>query len=520
VLFNSYAFLFLFLPIVAIGFFQLSHLSAQWAAVWLIGASFFFYGWWNSNYLILLIVSIVINYEIGTRIAIRAFKGRRRAAKTILILGITFNLSLLGYYKYAGFFVENFGRLIDRDMILSITLPLGISFFTFTQIAYLVDAFRGKVTQYNGFHYALFVSYFPHLIAGPILHHHEMIPQFERAETYRFRYENVAVGATIFFIGLFKKVILADGIALHADRVFDAAALNLHLNFLESWSGAICYALQLYFDFSGYSDMAIGISRVFGISLPLNFYSPYKAASIIEFWQRWHMTLSRFLREYLYIPLGGNRKGTKRRYVNLMLTMLLGGLWHGAGWTFIMWGALHGLYLVINHGWRAVLAHQCGRALHLKPCFKALSVLLTFVAVTFAWTFFRAKDMSAALTMVSAMAGQNGFGISEDLLADFGGIGAWLIAEGFATSGAVDNYLVDTNTFFWVAALILLVWFAPNTYQIMHRYEQVTNLTNMNEASSAVQWRPTISAAIITAIIALAAVVHLNARSPFLYFQF
>ena len=279
--------------------------------------------------------------------------GRQLQGKRWLLVAIAANLALLAYYKYAIFFVANAQRLIGHvGPLPEIVLPLGISFFTFTQIAFLVDAHRGLAREYSFTHYTLFVTYFPHLIAGPILHHREMMPQFDRRSTYTLDWDNVAVGLTMFIIGLFKKTVIADDMAAFASPAFDAAAGGTQLTLLEAWGAALAYTFQIYFDFSGYTDMALGASRMFGIVLPLNFRSPYKAANIIDFWRRWHITLSRFLRDYVYIPLGGNRKTVPRRYENLLLTMLVGGLWHGAGWTFVFWGALHGIYLVVNHGWR------------------------------------------------------------------------------------------------------------------------------------------------------------------------
>jgi len=354
VLFNSHEFIFVFVPVALAGFFLIARLGARLAAAWLCLASLFFYGWWNPRYVALLVASTALNYVVGRAIGFRVAHGRAREARRILIGGIAIDLVVLGYFKYAGFFVQTANDVLHTDVVVSIVLPLGISFFTFTQISFLVDAYRGRVPRYDPVHYALFVTYFPHLIAGPILHHGEMIPQFERPSTYRFAYENISVGLTIFFIGLFKKVVLADGIGAQVAPIFDAPAAGVQLTFLEAWVGALCFAFQLYFDFSGYSDMAIGVSRLFGITLPLNFHSPYKAANIREFWRRWHMTLSRFLRDYLYIPLGGSRVAVPRRYVNIMITMLLGGLWHGAGWTFVVWGGLHGIYLVVNHAWQAL----------------------------------------------------------------------------------------------------------------------------------------------------------------------
>jgi len=349
-LFNSYQFIFLFLPITLLGFHLLGKEGYNRTAIaWLVGASLFFYGWWNPAYLALILFSIVFNYGVGVSLGYAPNSPKK---KSVLFLGVASNLGLLGYYKYANFFIENINVITGAEIVLDqIILPLAISFFTFQQIAYLVDVYRDKVKEHNFLHYCLFVTFFPQLIAGPIVHHKEMLPQFAQAITYRLRAKHLAVGFTIFVIGLFKKVVLADGIAVYATPVFEIAEFNVALTFFEAWGGALAYSFQLYFDFSGYSDMAIGIARMFGIRLPLNFNSPYKAISIIDFWRRWHLTLSRFFRDYVYIPLGGQRKGEIRRLVNLAITMLLGGLWHGAGWTFVFWGGLHGLFLVINHIW-------------------------------------------------------------------------------------------------------------------------------------------------------------------------
>ncbi len=352
--FSSYVFIFLFAPLAIGLFFLIAHRSRRLAAGWLLLASLFFYGWWNPVYVPLLLLSITFNYVIGAALA---NSGRR----ALLAFGIAANLALLGYYKYAGLFAGTLDDAFGAGFgDLDIVLPLGISFFTFTQIAFLVDARRGGARAYDPVHYGLFVTYFPHLIAGPLYHHKEIVPQFARAEFYKPALDNMAVGASIFAIGLFKKLVLADSIGLFATEIFESAAGGPEPALLEAWGGALAFGLQIYFDFSGYSDMAIGVSRMLGVRLPINFHSPYKAASIIDFWRRWHMTLSRFLRHYLYIPLGGNRKGGARRYANLMIVMLLGGLWHGAGWTFALWGGLHGLYLMVNHGWRAVMGAAAG----------------------------------------------------------------------------------------------------------------------------------------------------------------
>src|SRR5229473_1704293 len=317
-LFNSYAFIFLFLPVALIGYFAIGRLGHLAPVIWLTLASLAFYSVSNWQFVLLLLASVAFNYCIGLLLISRPLRAAPRFAA--LTIGVAGDLLVLGYFKYAGFLAANLNAIVSIGFTVDILLPVGISFYTFTQIAFLVDAYRGNVARYALPHYALFVTYFPHLIAGPILHHKDMIPQFERAEAKRPNAHLILCGLIIFAIGLFKKTCLADG-------------------------------FQLYFDFSGYSDMAIGISLMFGVFLPLNFNSPYKAQSIVDFWRRWHMTLSQFLRDYLYIPLGGNRHGRTLRYVNLMITMLLGGLWHGAAWTFVAWGMLHGVYLCINHAW-------------------------------------------------------------------------------------------------------------------------------------------------------------------------
>jgi len=309
-------------------------------------------------------------------------------------------VATLCYYKYANFFIQDasliFGTHTEQ---LNIVLPLGISFFTFTQIAFVVDVYRGKVEEFKFHNYLLFVTYFPHLIAGPILHHKQMMPQFARKETLVPQWGNIAAGITIFILGLTKKVLIADEFSDYVKSVFDMAEQGHIPSIFEAWVGSLAYTFQLYFDFSAYSDMAIGLSLLFNVRLPLNFNSPYKAKNIIDFWRRWHITLSTFLRDYLYIPLGGNRHGETRRQINLMATMILGGLWHGAGWTFIAWGCLHGIYLVINHVWRAICRNM--PALHRIPCAGAI----TFLAVVVAWVLFRSESFRAALTILNSMAG-------------------------------------------------------------------------------------------------------------------
>lgn len=401
-LFNSYAFIFAFLPIALLGYFRLGKIGPEYAAGWLAIASLFFYAYWNPAYVGLLLVSIILNYAFGLWIA----KSRTRSrAKHLLAAAITADLLLLAYYKYANFFLGSVSGFTGGSLSLGeIILPLGISFFTFTQIAFLVDTWQGKVKEYNFIHYVLFVTYFPHLIAGPVLHHSEMMPQFAQRANYRVNWDNVADGLVLFTLGLCKKVLWADSFAPYAHAVFSSAGHGAVPTIYEAWCGALAYTMQIYFDFSGYTDMALGIALMFNIRLPVNFDSPYKATSIIEFWRRWHMTLSRFLRDYLYIPLGGNRKGKLRRYANLLTTMLLGGLWHGAGWTYVCWGALHGAYLVVNQLWREWFPSKRGGWIAGR-IFALAGGIVTFIAVVAAWVVFYAHDISEAGVMLKAMAG-------------------------------------------------------------------------------------------------------------------
>src|SRR5579872_5748070 len=405
-LFNSYPFIFVFLPTVLVGYFAVNRFGKLAPVIWLASASLVFYSFSNWQFVSLLVASIAFNYGIGWLLIARPLRTGSRLG--ILWLGVGVDLLVLGIFKYAGFVAANLNALFGTAWAVNILLPVGISFYTFTQIAFLVDAYRGKVGSYALPHYALFVTYFPHLIAGPILHHRDMIPQFESTDSKKPNPRLILYGLIIFGIRLFKKTGLADGIQPLVALAFHPASPS----FDQAWIGALAYTFQLYFDFSGYSDMAIGISLMFGIFLPLNFNSPYKANNIIDFWRRWHMSLSRFLRDYLYISLGGNRHGRALRYINLMITMLLGGLWHGAAWTFVAWGALHGIYLCINHAWTnygPAIPQRFARVADLAAC------ALTFLAVVVAWVFFRADSLASALFVLSRMAdpGQIVFGRTE-----------------------------------------------------------------------------------------------------------
>jgi len=391
-LFNSYEFIFLFLPITFFIYFYLNkkHLTEA-SKGFLVFASLFFYSWWSIAYLPLIIISMLFNYSLGRELSKNQKAKKYYNKKTILTIGITFNLLLLGYFKYSDFFIENFNTVFSTSVpLLHLLLPLAISFYTFQQIAYLVDSYRSETKEYDFLNYAVFVTFFPQLIAGPIVHHAEMMPQFAKLKNKVTNYHNIALGLFIFSMGLFKKVAIADTFAIWATRGFDATE---QLDMALAWITSLSYTFQLYFDFSGYTDMAIGIALLFNIKLPINFNSPYKATSIQDFWRRWHITLSRFLKDYIYIPLGGNRKGESRTYLNLFATFVLGGIWHGAGWTFVFWGVLHGTALVIHRLWQS-LGFKLNRV---------LAWFITFNFINIAWVFFRAKEFDDALKVLHGM---------------------------------------------------------------------------------------------------------------------
>lgn len=401
-LFNSNIFIFVFLPITLLGFYLTTKIFKQsMTLLWLSGASIFFYCWWNFHSFYILVASIAINYILSIVMMHTQEKKLEFFTKLLLVIGLLFNILLLVYFKYMNFFITNIKYFITlKTLNTNIILPLAISFFTFQKIAYLVDVYQRKITEKNLLKFFFFVMFFPPLIAGPIVHYREMTPQLSRLKLSRI---NLVIGFTLFFIGLTKKVICADSIAEYINPIYEQAASGQALAFFTAWAAALGFTFQIYFDFSGYSDMAIGLARLFSIKLPTNFNSPYKSTSIIDFWRRWHITLSRFLRDYIYIPLGGNRQGHCRRYINLMAVMLIGGLWHGASWTFIFWGGLHGLYLTINHFWRAINQSASMRYQWFIHQINKLSWPITFLSVVIGWVFFRATSFKAALAILGGM---------------------------------------------------------------------------------------------------------------------
>lgn len=392
-LFNSYEFIFYFLPITLIVYFLLNKYDLHsYGKAWLSLTSLYFYSHWNLIYLPLILFSICLNFFSGTYIT----KLPKMESKKVLIFAITANLLLLGYFKYADFFINNINSLTGSSLnLLEIVLPLGISFFTFTQIAYLVDAYKKEASEYSFVNYSLFVTFFPHLLAGPIIHHKGMMPQFADSSKTAFNKDNFYYGFLLFFAGLFKKVVIADTLATWANKGFD---VSVALTLLEGWATSLSYTFQIYFDFSGYTDMALGAALMFNIKLPENFNSPYKATSIQDFWRRWHITLSNFLRDYIYIPLGGNKVAEQSILFNLMITFLIGGIWHGAGWTFVFWGFIHGLAMVVQRLWQ-----KTNLTMHKYFCW-----LLTFLFLNFTWVFFRAETWDDALKVLKAMVGLSG----------------------------------------------------------------------------------------------------------------
>ena len=500
-LFNSYPFILLFLPVTLLGYVLIGRWLGRRAGFgWLVAASLFFYGWWNWFNLALLLSSLLFNYGAGTWLG-RLEK--RPPAKLVLGLSLAFNLGFLGYFKYANFFIENVNSALGLHWTLTrVLLPLGISFYTFQKIAYLVDSYQGQTRGYGFRDFCLFVSFFPQLIAGPIVHHSEIMPQFRGQDTQRNHWDDWSVGLTLFVFGLAKKVLIADRLATFASPIFKVAAGGAHCGLTEAWLGALAYTLQLYFDFSGYTDMAIGLARLFGIRLPMNFNSPYQALNIADFWRRWHMTLSRFLRDYLYIPLGGNRHGPARKYLNLFLTMLIGGIWHGAGWTFVIWGALHGTYLLIYHFWND---RRGGRAMEPASWPRMMAARgVTFLAVTVAWIFFRADSFSTAVNLLTSMTGAHG------------------LTSNWARLSASTGWTL-------VGLFLVAVWMLPNTHQILARFEPC--LEYMKAAGAAAfqpilpgaarwQWAPRPVWACVVGGLAVASVIGLSKVTEFIYWQF
>ncbi|MEM9623065.1 MAG: MBOAT family protein [Pseudomonadota bacterium] len=508
-LFNSVEFLLLFLPLTLVVYLRLKDSNS--ALVWISLASLFFYGYWNPLYLLLILTSVFVNFSLGKWIA--GSTGRQKY--WITTGGVTFNLGLLGYFKYANFFVSEVAGLTGVDWSIDqIILPLAISFFTFQQIAYLVDGYQGKVAKHGLIEYVAFVTFFPQLIAGPIVHHRDMLPQFRAIESLRRVSGNVGIGITIFAIGLFKKVAIADELAKFANPVFDSALAGVPLSMAEAWGGALAYTFQLYFDFSGYSDMAIGLGLMFGLTLPINFASPYKARSIIEFWRLWHITLSNFLRDYLYIALGGNRRGEFTRYRNLFVTMLLGGLWHGAGWNFVIWGGLHGFYLTVNHLWRVLPIHKRLASL---TSYSYASWILTFLCVVIGWVFFRAESLDAALLVLSSMSGLSGI----ELPGSVAGYLPAFLADFVSTGPLFPNLRLGWELAFGlIFCSAALAFWGPNVFDLFHDRLSADMNARVPVRDTRWTWQPSPGWALLAGLFISYCLLSLSEPSEFLYFQF
>jgi D-alanyl-lipoteichoic acid acyltransferase DltB (MBOAT superfamily) len=520
--FNSYIFLFLFLPITLLGYYLISKRgNSRIVIIWLVAASLVFFAWSSPWYLLLISASVLFNYAFGLILA------KQLKHRTLLMaLGVAANILLLGYFKYANFFIDNVNALFNTSFNLNtIVLPLAISFFTLQQITYLVDIYRGDRQEHSFWDYCLFVTFFPKLLSGPIVRMREMMPQIGKNFKPHLSSQAISVGLTILFLGLFKKVILADQIGAYVAPVFNAAAQGNGISFFNSWTGAFAYTFQLYLDFSAYSDMAIGLGLIFGIKLPLNFYSPYKSKSIIEFWRRWHMTLSSFIRDYIYIPLGGNRHGFLRQIIYLLIAMAIAGLWHGAGWTFVIWGSLHGLYLVINHSWRR-LKRILGIESDEKPSpwwSSIPSTLITFIAVTVAWVFFRADSLSTAVEMLKGMVGVYGFHLPVTYLAPLGPIGHFLsnIGVHFDLLYQLPGFML--SAIFWILAAFVICWFLPNVQEYMSDYQPALEGfrgETKKPRFSWFRWKPSWGSVIAISIIAALAFLGLNQVVQFIYLSF
>jgi D-alanyl-lipoteichoic acid acyltransferase DltB (MBOAT superfamily) len=544
-LFNSYEFIFAFLPVVlAVCFVCARTLGPGAAQIWLTAASLYFYASWNVQYLPLLLVSILFNYAVA-RVLVRTASDERR--QVLLLSAVAINLALLGYYKYTNYFLDTLNTVAGTHYsFLELALPLGISFYTFQQLTLLVDISQGTIKSFRFRDFLLFVTFFPHLIAGPIVHHREMMPQFERAD-YRARWDNLAIGLTLFAVGLFKKAVLADGIATQVAPLFTSAAAGPS-TFVFAWAAAIGFVLQMYFDFSGYSEMALGLARMVGIKLPMNFNSPLKATSIIQYWACWHITLTRFLTAYIYNPiavaltrrrLGAGKPGLKGpatkpgafimlTAVPTITTMFLSGLWHGAGNHYLVFGLLHAVYLVINHAWRLFHHRFWADTASHDRIMKPLGLLLTFVAATVALTYFRADSVAIGSNIVGGMAGLHGISLPNVIAARLPGLGTALAHLGIRFENGSLPVLV--TLYAWIACLLMLALIPPNILQIMLRWEPAITLplpylkdgklAPFSGLFTGLEWQPTTRWAVGVAALSVFGILALSQVTEFLYWQF
>ncbi|HBK09157.1 MAG TPA: hypothetical protein DDZ81_25410 [Acetobacteraceae bacterium] len=539
-LFNSYSFIFGFLPAVLIGFYVLGSRRRDWALLWLTAASLLFYAWWRPINVLLIAPSILINYSLARALE-QTGEAKPAFARTILIAGIVFNLCFLGYFKYLNFAESALNDAFGTGFVLTqLILPLGISFITFQKIAFLVDVQAGRVSRFSLADYGLFVLFFPQLIAGPIVHYREMMPQF-RAVPCRYDPENVAVGISLFFFGLAKKVILADPMSQLVAPLYARAAAGGAQSMTEAWIAALGFTLQIYFDFSGYSDMALGLARFFGIKLPVNFNSPLQATSIIDFWLRWHVSLTRFLTAYIYNPLTlnltrkrlaagkpifGGRNTSVPAFLNLLamptiLTMLVSGIWHGAGYTYILWGLLHGVLLCINHAWRLIRPRIWPNAKVYSARMAPVGFLLTFLSVVAAMVMFRAPTLSATLMLWKGMVGAYGVTLPAAVFSRLGPIAGWLSAIGVQPAWTSGSLLLTAVV--RIGCLLAIALLMPNTLRMLAAFEPAIGVKPDRTPSRVARlftWAPDGAWALGLACIALAGILSLGQLSEFLYWQF
>jgi len=514
-LFNSYEFIFAFLPVVVVVFFALGKASRVWALRWVIAASLFFYGWWRPLNVLIIAPSVIINFALARLLQRLCTRESRRAAQAVLLLGIVFNVAFLGYFKYSNFFVSAINDGLGTHLFLArIILPLGISFITFQKIAFLIDVHAGRIESFTLQDYCLFVLFFPQLIAGPIVHYREMMPQFHRVSC-RFDKDNVSVGLTLLAVGLFEKVFIADSLAKFVTPIYERATSGSIIPLLPAWVAAVGFTLQIYFDFSGYTDMALGIARLFGVRLPPNFNSPLRASSIIDFWLRWHITLTRFLTAYIYNPLAlwltrrraargragfaGRNKGfgafIELLMFPILLTMLVSGIWHGAGYTFIVWGVLHGLFLTVNHGWRLLGPKPWNDKARYERFMQPAGFIITFLCVAASMVIFRSLNLKTAGHLLQGMIGLHGIGLS-----------------GLSIDISLKRMAL------WIGASAFIALACPNTLQILSRYEPALGWKPSPQIR--ILWGPSLAWAIAMSMIVAIGILNLGGRSEFLYWQF
>jgi D-alanyl-lipoteichoic acid acyltransferase DltB (MBOAT superfamily) len=542
-LFNSYEFILVFLPVTLAGFFMLGLRSRNLALAWIVTASLAFYAWWRPINVLIIAPSILVNFALARwLLRLTADKHRAGLARLALLLGIVFNVAFLGYFKYVNFLATTANDLLGTNFVLTqVVLPLGISFITFQKIAFLIDVHGRRIPSFSLRDYCLFVLFFPQLIAGPIVHYREMMPQFQQAQC-RWDKENIAVGLSLFVFGLFKKVVLADGISEYVSPIYQLAGAGSEITFIPAWIAAVGFTLQIYFDFSGYSDMALGLARFFGVRLPANFDSPLKATNIIDFWLRWHMTLTRFLTAYLYNPLAlwltrrrmargkpglGSRAPSLGAFFQVLaaptlLTMFASGLWHGAGYLFILWGLLHGVYLSVNHAWRLFGPRIWVNKETYDRIMRPTGFVLTFLSVAVAMVLFRSANASAAKELLEGVVGLNGISLPQQILAQLGPLTG--VVQSFVSASTNLSAQEFMSATAWLGVLLLIALLLPNTLQLMAHYEPALGVRSTPTAPPSLlrtlDWAPTVPWALAMSSLAVAAAMRLGGKSEFLYWQF